>query len=106
MTTAFDSAIDVLFTDPNLSGAATYTPLVGAARSVRVIPSREDGVINPFGAQIVLPTGSFDVRVSEVASPQKGDTITYGGETYRVQGEPRRIDSQRLVWRLPAEPVA
>ena len=105
MTTAFDAAIDTLFLDPNISGEATYTPVAGAALTIRVIPSREDGIASPFGAQIVLPTGSFDVKVSDVAAPQKGDTIAYGGETYRVQGEPRRIDSQRLVWRLPAEPI-
>jgi hypothetical protein len=42
--------------------------------------------------------------VSEVAEPAAGDTLTVGGETFVVQGEPVR-DREQLVWTLDVRPA-
>jgi hypothetical protein len=65
---------------------ASYTPAGGAPVGVRVIAKRPGTI------------------VSEVASPDPGDQLTVGGETFMVQGEPERRDPDRLVWTLDARP--
>lgn len=102
--TAFAAAMDVLFTDPNLSAAATYIPAGDAARDVRVIVSRPD-VENGFAdVRVQSDTMVLKVRVSEVAQPRKGDVFILDGETRLVQGAPVR-NRKRLVWRIDTRPA-
>jgi hypothetical protein len=102
--TAFASAIDTLFADPNLGLDAVYR--AGGADPgvpVRVILRRPDR-ISEFGeTRIVAGTLLIDVRVGEVAAPADGDTIELDGVVYVVQGEPIR-DAERLVWTIEARP--
>jgi hypothetical protein len=102
--TAFASAIDTLFADPNLGLDAVYR--AGGADPgvpVRVILRRPDR-ISEFGeTRIVAGTLLTDVRVGEVAAPADGDTIELDGVVHVVQGEPIR-DAERLVWTIEARP--
>ena len=41
---------------------------------------------------------TFEVRASEGGSPRPAERIMLGGDTFVVQGEPQRRDSDRLVW--------
>jgi hypothetical protein len=55
--------------------------------------------------RIHTETATFELRGSEIANPRAGDTLTVGGETVVVQGEPERRAPDRLVWTLDARPA-
>jgi hypothetical protein len=101
---AFSAAIDAIFADPNMAVDAVWRAChVAVGTPCRVIVARPD-VPGSFGeAQIVSETLRIDVRVSQVASPRRGDVVTIGTEVFVVQGEPRR-DRRRLVWQCEAVP--
>ena len=104
MASAFATAIDVLFADPNLAVAAIYRAGgVDPGTPVRVIVRQPDRV-DTFGeTRIASETTMFDVRVWEVAAPTEGDTIEVDGTVYVNQGEPIR-DAERLLWTVEARP--
>ena len=64
---------------------------------VPVIARRPDTIVGFGEACIRAETATFEVRVSEVASPRPGDQLTVGGETFVVKGEPERRDPDSLV---------
>jgi hypothetical protein len=66
---------------------------------------RHDAIVAFGETRIHAETATFEVRVSEVASPRAGDQLTLGGETFVVQGEPERRDPDRLVWTLDTRPI-
>ncbi len=96
----FAAAINDLFTDPNIARDAVWRPGgAGDGIPVRVIARRPDREVEFGDIAVHAATAVFEVRVSEVPNPAEGDTITLGGETFVVQGEPVR-DAERLVWTL------
>jgi hypothetical protein len=101
--TAFSSALDSLFGDPNIARTAIYTPAVGAPFPVRVIARRADAVTEFGGGRLWSETTRLDLRVCEVAEPRPGDRIVIDGEAFVVQGEPVR-DRERLVWTIDVRP--
>jgi hypothetical protein len=109
--TAFATALDAMFRDPNGTVAAVYTPHVGAPVTVRAAVERPlqigDGTVAPGyqlspAAQAAALTAY--VRVSEVAAPTpKGDTFApasgpYAGKTYPVLSA--ELDETGLQWTL------
>jgi hypothetical protein len=102
---AFASAFRTLFRDPNQSTPATYTPVGGgdpvALRVIRAAPDETTGIMD---ARIRSATTTFRVRVADVATPEKGDLIEIGTESFLVQGKPMR-DNLRLVWTLDTRPA-
>jgi hypothetical protein len=82
-----------------------YTPAGGEPVSVRVIARRPDTIVGFGETRIHAETTTFEVRVSEVASPRPDDQLTVGGETFIIQGAPERRDPDRLVWTLDTRPV-
>jgi hypothetical protein len=98
----FTAAIDALFADPHLARDAVYR-MGGADPSVlvRVIVRRPDRVSEFGETRIVAGTVMSDVRVSEVAAPQAGDSIEVEGTVYVIEGEPIR-DAERLVCTIEA----
>lgn len=97
--TVFAGAVDVLFADPNLSLAATFTPQVGTAKTVRVIWGKPDEVWHGLQTGTVAPERIADVRVSDITAPAEGDSLAIAGTTYTIDGVPRK-DTEGLVWRL------
>ena len=102
--TAFASAIDALFADPNLAREAVYIAEGGAPVPVRIMPRREDQLTSFGEARIVSDGTRFDLRNSEIADPRPGDRIEMAGDAFIVQGEPVR-DPERLVWTLDTRPA-
>ena len=90
--------VNATFRDRNLATDAIYRPGgAGGGTTVRVTRRSPDRTA-PFGeGRFVTDTNVIDVRVSEVATLDAGDTFQIGAEIYAVQGEPLR-DSERLVW--------
>ena len=103
--TVIAAAIDTLFADSHLARDAPYRPGgQGEGVQVRVVARQPDQVIGFGETRVHVATSVFDVRVSEVAEPKAGDTLTVDGETFVVQGEPTR-DRERLVWTLDTRPA-
>jgi hypothetical protein len=101
--TVFEGAVDATFAVFGID--ATYTPAGGDPVGVRVIARRPDTIVGFGETRIHTETATFEVRGSEVASPRLGDQLTVGGETFVVQGEPKRRDPDRLVWTVDARPA-
>ena len=102
---ALAAALDALFGDPHLARHALYR--VGGAGEgvpVRVVARQPDQVIGLGEIRVHVATSVFDLRVSEVAEPKAGDTLTIDDETFVVQGEPTR-DRERLLWTLDTRPA-
>lgn len=101
---AFSSALDRLFGDPNLADTAIYEPAGGAAFTVRVTARRADAIASFGEARLWSETTRFDVRVADVPEPRPGDRLLLDDEAFVVQGEPAR-DRERLVWTLDTRPA-
>jgi hypothetical protein len=101
--TVFQGAVDATFAAFGID--ATYVPAGGEPVSVRVIARRPDAIVGFGETRIHAETATFEVRASEVADPRPDDQLTVGGETFVVQGEPERRDSDRLVWTLDTRPA-
>ena len=102
---AFNAATDVLFTDPHLAKDAVYRP-AGAddGIAVRVMLRRPDRIESFGETRLASSTTMLDVRSSEVAEPEAGDTLELDGRTVVVQGTPL-LDAEGLVWSLDTRPA-
>lgn len=95
-----------IFADPQGFGVdATYTPAAGPPVSVRVVPARPDETARFGEMRLAAETAEFLIPVAEVASPSSGDTLTYDGTDYTVQGQPER-DERRVMWRVETRPAS
>jgi hypothetical protein len=86
---AFTSAVDMLFADPNIGEDALWKAGgVGAGVAVRIIRKSPDRMAEFGESRAVLPTVGIDIRRSQAATIAEGDLILIGAETYRIIGEP------------------
>lgn len=104
MTTAFDRAVDRIFTDPNFGIAAWRVTVLGVGSAVRILRRQPDELTGWGGAQIVSDADHVDIRVSEAPDLASGDQIFVDGVAFRVAGEPQR-DAERLVWAAQLVPA-
>lgn len=95
--TAFSTALNTIFSDPNLAVEATYIPLQGANKSVKLLTKKPD-LYEGIGQSVIdTPTLILEVKVSDCPSLIEGDRFLIGSVTYVVQGVPKR-DLDRLIW--------
>ena len=86
---AFTSAVDMLFADPNIGEDALWKAGgIGAGVAVRIIRKSPDRMAEFGDSRAVLPTVGIDIRRSQAATITEGDLIVIGAETYRIIGEP------------------
>ena len=97
--TAFQEMIDALFADSAMARTVTYTPVAGAAQTIRAVIKSPDRIVDVREMAIHTPTLVVDVRVSDVPEPNQGDTLSIDTFLYVVQGEPVR-DAETLIWTL------
>lgn len=83
---------------------ATYTAPGGSPLAITVIAHRPDRQLNWTESQLHTETALFRVRVAELPNPVDGATLLYLGDTYVLDGAPRRDDPLRLVWILETRP--
>ena len=103
--TVFAEALDDLFADPNLAADAVWrTGGTGPDVPVRVMVRLPDRVTDYGLTRITSSTAMIEVRVAEVPAPAEGDTVSFGGRTLVVQGEPL-ADALRLVWTVECRPA-
>ena len=101
---AFEVALDALFTDTQLGRDVIYTADGGAQTLVRAIMRRPDDLTSFGETPIWSETTRLDLRTSEVQNPKPGDRIEIDGEGFLIQGEPVR-DRERLIWTLDLRPL-
>jgi len=104
MSLAFETALELLFADPNLGRDVVYIPDGGAPVSVRVVTRRADAVTDFGDARLWSETTRVDLRVAEVPAPRPGDRIEIDGDAFLIQGEPAR-DRERLIWTVDLRPA-
>jgi hypothetical protein len=97
--TAFEIAMNSLFTDPNIAVDAVFTPSAGVPKSVRVIQTAPDAYGTIGQSVFETATTLLAVRVADCPTVAQGDTFTINSVIYKVQSEPRR-NSDRLVWEM------
>jgi hypothetical protein len=86
---AFASAIDALFADPNIGEDALWKAGgVDAGLAVRIIRKSPDRMAEFGDSRAVLPTVGIDIRRSQSATITEGDLIMIGAETFKIIGEP------------------
>jgi hypothetical protein len=96
--TAFTAALDVLFSDPNLSAPALYQQVgIGPEVAIRVMRRSPDRMVEFGAARLVSDSVVLDVRISDCPELAAGDRLEIGAEIFLVQGTPKR-DRERLVW--------
>lgn len=103
---AFSRMVDSLFANPNFGKSARYTaPGGGAATSCVVcFPDRADRELGAVEGRPFTAGNTLDVRASELTPARRGvfqimaaDGVTVT-ETLTVLDDPRRLDSDRLLW--------
>ena len=99
MNNVFDTAIQALFSDANLAVEATFIPVSGANKAVRVVTRAPDLYQNIGQSVIHTPSLVLEVQVADCPTLTVGDKFLISQITYVVQGEPRR-DSERLTWQV------
>jgi hypothetical protein len=95
----FNLVANTLFTNLHLSQEATYTPVNGEPVTVRVVkasPKQEEVAL--FQTHSSVTPYIYDVRVTDVPTPQDGAMLVVNGESYRVRSYQK--DEEQLVWRL------
>lgn len=102
--TAFTAALDVLFSDPNLSTPALYQQAgIGVEQALRVMRRSPDRMVEFGAARLVSDSVVLDVRISDCPELAAGDRFEIGAEIFVVQGTPQR-DRERLVWTVELLP--
>lgn len=101
---AFEEALDLLFSDLNISVEIWHRDSEGLFTRARGILRRPDEVIEFGAARLFSETVVMDIRVGAIPVPQPDEQILIGDETFLIQGAPRR-DRERLVWTLELVPA-
>jgi hypothetical protein len=79
---------------------ALYVPQGHDPIPIRVLPKRGDVVLDFGETRVAVDSLFFEVRVSELASPQENALLQIGDQDYLIQAEPQREDVLGLVWVL------
>ena len=93
----FSTHIDVCF--DQLGDPIIYTPSGGEAVTINAVIDFNSESHDVFGSGVQSPTLHVEIRVSDVASPAEGDSVSYKGVNYIVSGIPD-LNSDRASWRL------
>ena len=100
-----DSALAMMFSNPIMARDATwYEGGVGAGAPVRIITRQPDTTTGFGAAQVWSDTMVADIRVTDAPTLAEGDTFDIGGDSYTVQGEPKR-DREKLSWTMDLVPT-
>lgn len=105
MTGFAQRAVDSAFR--RLGHIAVFRPVAGEdVPDILVILRQGDVEIGPLGTSLASEATVIDVRVFDVAAPQRGDSFVVDGVTYTINADPMRLDDMRLVWTCPAPEAA
>ena len=96
----FDTAVQALFRDPNMTEDALWRPSgVGAGITIRIIRIQPQAQFDIGGVKLVQDNVLFDVPAGMAPTIDENDTIEAGGEVFKIQSPPVRSMSGR-IWRV------
>ena len=96
----FDTAVQALFLDPNITEDALWRPSgVGAGLAIRIIRIQPQAHFDISGVKLVQDNVLFDVPAGMALTIDENDTIEAGGEVFKIQSPPVRTMSGR-IWRV------
>ena len=98
----FKKAIDSQFS--HLGRMATYLKPLSGSQEIRVIARRPEQLFELGDGHLHAEDPQLEFRVSEVATPSRGDEIHIDGRIYRIESEPR-LDLHQLVWITESLPL-
>jgi hypothetical protein len=96
--TAFQGAVDATFAAFGID--TVYTPTGGEPVSVRVIARRPDTIVAFGETRIHARDGHVRAARERGCQPAARRSARRRWQTFVIQGEPERRDSDRLVWSL------
>ena len=102
---SFERAIDSQFSHlgKNATFHARSNNDSSVLKDIKIIARRPDGYFDLGEESIHAENPQFEFRVSEVASPSRGDEVHLNGKVYRIEEDPR-LDLHQLVWIAKALP--
>jgi hypothetical protein len=98
----FSKAVDSQFC--HLGCDATYVDSASNLHTIKVIARRPEQLFELGDGQLHAENPRLEFRVSEVASPSRGDEIHLDGRIYSIEAEPR-LDLHHLVWIADSLPL-
>jgi hypothetical protein len=96
---AFDIAMNTLFTDSNIRATAVYSSMHGKNKKVNVIVYHPDAFINVADSFVVSSALVLEVLVADCPKISPGDKFMIQDKLYTVQGEPKHSNDS-LIWRI------
>ena len=108
MKNHFERAIDSQFShlgkDATFHARSNMDPAdAKETKKIKIIARRPDGYFDLGEESMHAENPQIEFRVSEVASPSRGDEVHISGKVYRIEEEPR-LDLHQLVWITKALP--
>jgi len=102
---SFERAIDSQFSHLGINATfhARSNIDVSVLKDIKIIARRPDGYFDLGEESMHAENPQIEFRVSEVASPSRGDEVHLNGKVYRIEEEPR-LDLHQLVWIAKALP--
>ena len=95
--TVFDTAVQALFRDPNMTEGALWRPSgVGAGITIRIIRIQQQAQFDIGGVKLVQDNVLFDVPAGMAPTIDEKDTIEAGGEVFKIQSPPVRSMDGRI----------
>ena len=88
----------------HLGREATYIIHNGSEQSIHVIARRSEQLFELGEGKMHGEKPQLEFRLSEVASPSRGDEIHIDGRVYRIEEEPR-LDLHQLIWAVDCVPI-
>lgn len=82
--------------------AAIYTPAGGDPVAVTIILDAPVETVGLGATGARIPGYRAKLRKSEIAAPKRGDQVTSGGLTFKLQAAPT-LDAEGLAWALDLE---
>ena len=98
----FEDMADDIF-ESDIGTDADYYFADGRMKTVRVVEEREGQDIDGLLARAHVEALVLRVRVSEVESPAKDETIDYGGKVRRIKSDPK-LHRRGTQWQLEMAP--
>ena len=96
----FDTAVQALFRDPNITESALWRPGgVGAGIAIRIIRTRPQAEFDIGGVKLLQDPVLFDVPAGMAPTIAENDTIEAGGALFKIQSPPVRSMDGR-IWRV------
>lgn len=104
MSDPFAVALAALFSAPGSLEAQYQSVATGVSIPIRVIRSQASREKAVGGGRYITDTNIIEIQRSDVAQPHKGDLLTIGVETLKINAG-AELDIEGLTWLCSFEPV-